>query len=386
MAVKALRASGAVLLLLAAVAAGVSIGSRREPRRPSAPPEPLPEAEVDAPAPSGLPAIDLSASGAVEGYDVRFSLSPLPGARGQPEAGQSLTAAFTVSDREGQPARGLHPLGWMRLLDEGDEPVDPAGCRAQVKRYLGGLLSEQPDVDLNGWLVMALNDDASITVINPQIALSRTRLLASISLPARGADWALHPDKERLYVTVPGAGRLSAVDTRSMRLAGSVEAGRRPTRVLVHPSGSTVWVGADGGDEVVVLDARTLETRARLPVGPGHKELAFADGGRLAFLSAEGADEVRVVDAEKLEPRASVAVGAGATALAATELARAVYLANGRTSSAPSAERKASRPPSAKASSLWPGPTGRRARISRVRASSTTTSSPPSAPTQNALP
>ncbi|HEX5752798.1 MAG TPA: hypothetical protein VFZ09_41725 [Archangium sp.] len=119
---------------------------------------------------------------------------------GPVEAQSEAIATFTLTDaRSGEPVRGARPLGWMSLR-EGSEPLTDAQCAAKVKTYLGGLLSVQADADLNSYFVLALNHDNSISVINPQLAFSRTKLRSLVTLA--------HEDSMTRSSVTRGRGRL----------------------------------------------------------------------------------------------------------------------------------------------------------------------------------
>src|SRR5262249_6254805 len=87
--------------------------------------------------------------------------------------GNSLTPGdmrirFRVRDTEtGSPLTGLHPSAWMSLL-RGNPDVS---CKTTIKSFLsGGPIGQQPDVDMNAYYVAVLNQDASITVVDPQFS------------------------------------------------------------------------------------------------------------------------------------------------------------------------------------------------------------------------
>lgn len=265
-----------------------------------------------------------------EGLSIQFDLRPAVGA-GPVEAWSEAIATFTLTDaRSGQPVRGARPLGWMSLR-EGTEALTDEQCAAKAKTFLGGLLSVQADADLNSYFVLALNHDNSISVINPQLAFSRTKLRSLVTLAAPAADWVLHPDRSALYVSMPTAHRVSRVDTRTFLASAHVEVGREPSRLALSPDGRTLWVGNDGDGTVTVIDHRTQKVLATVEVGEGHHEFAFADDGRTAWVTSEESDEVTVIDTATFEPLERVTVGRGAVAIAASDTARAVYVANGRT-------------------------------------------------------
>ncbi|WP_437838234.1 YncE family protein [Sorangium sp. So ce1153] len=279
---------------------------------------------------------------ALEGDAPRVGAAPAAGAAAAP-AFTDAVAEFTLRDATtGAPVRGLSPLGWMSRRGAGgaagpsgggpagalDAAPDEAGCRAKIKTFMAGLLSVRPEVDMNAYFLWTLNRDSTLSVINPQVALGRTKLRSVVSLAGPGVSLALHPDRDRLYVTLRGGRGLAVVDTRRALVKANVPVGEEPTGVAVAPDGRTVWVGNDGDGTVSVVDARSTDVLRTLRVGPGHHEIAFADGGRAAWITSQRGEAVAVVDVATLEPLGEVAVGEGAVSIAASDEAGVVYVAN----------------------------------------------------------
>ncbi|WP_437686023.1 cytochrome D1 domain-containing protein [Sorangium sp. So ce176] len=262
-----------------------------------------------------------------EGLSVAFELRPLPGAGDRAEARTDATAVFTITDAvTGAPARDLGPLAWMSR--RAGAPPDDAGCQDKIRSFMAGRIAVRPDVDMNAYLLWTQNQDNTLSVINPQLAWSRSKLRSIVTLAAGSTSLALHPDGDRLYVTLQGGRGLAVVDTRRSEVTASVPVGAEPVRVAVAPDGRTVWVGNDGDGTVSVVDARAASVLKTLRAGPGHHELAFSGGGRTAWITSRDARTVTAVDTGTLETVAELEVGEGATAVAASDAAGAVYVAN----------------------------------------------------------
>src|SRR5215831_12773582 len=69
------------------------------------------------------------------------------------------------------------------------EKVDP--CREKISSFLQGGLSYQPDIDLNAWYILALNNKASISVIDPLRGYGSQRVVTLIGLNSPGVDWVM---------------------------------------------------------------------------------------------------------------------------------------------------------------------------------------------------
>ncbi|MBI3181485.1 MAG: YncE family protein [Myxococcales bacterium] len=258
-----------------------------------------------------------------EGLSIDLELRPLSGRRAR-EMGEA-TVSFKVTDASsGEPVRGLRPMGWL-WRREGNAAPDEQECRRKMKTFLGGFLSAQAEVDLNSFLLLALNHDNTISIINPQIAFSRTKLLGLVTLSGRAADWA--QDGDRLYVTIPARGTLSVVDLPRVRVAANVEVGREASRVLLSPDGRTAFVGADGEGAVALVDTQALGRVALLPTAEGRQHFSLSGDGRWLWAASSGGERVQLFDVERREAAAEVKVGTGASAIASSDSAGAVYLA-----------------------------------------------------------
>ncbi|WP_437592283.1 YncE family protein [Sorangium sp. So ce1000] len=331
-----------------------------QPAQPEAPTAPLQESRIERDGLSivfALRPLDRGQQGGGSG------LGAAPAAAGPAEAvaGSDVVAEFTITDAStGAPARGLAPLGWMSRRAGADGGAsaasfsagapaaslasgasaaslasgavgaapDEAACREKIKSFKAGLLSVRPEVDMNAYLLWTLNQDNTLSAINPQVALAKTQLRSVVSLAGPGVSFVLHPDRESLYVTLRGGHGLAVVDTRRGLVRVNVPVGQDPSRVVVAPDGRTVWVGNDGDGTVSVIDARSTDVLKTLQVGPGHHEIAFTGGGRAAWITSQRGESVTVVDGGTLEPLGDIAVGEGVVSIAASDEAGVVHAAN----------------------------------------------------------
>lgn len=259
-----------------------------------------------------------------QGIAVELAVEPV--AAGQPLQEETEVAVrFRLSDAAtGSPLSGAYPAGWMDLLDEGKTAGQ--GCVEHIEEWLGGSLFARPEIDLNSYYVLALNHDPSITVVDPLFGFGGTKLLATVELASPGHDWVLSPDGRRLFVSLPDAGRVAAVDTASWKILANLDVGPRPERLAVQADGARLWVAVTDG--AAAIDVASLQVVARLPTGNGPHDLALSHDGRFAFVSNREARTVSVIDAARLVKTADVALTSPPTALAWSTLASAAYVAS----------------------------------------------------------
>lgn len=268
-----------------------------------------------------------------EGIEVEFTIEPV----GSPDktpltAGEDAFVRFRVTDTATKnPVTGVKPSAWINQ-NTGENTGDPKVCREKVSGYLQGSLRSRPDLDLNTFYVLALNQEANISVIDPLVGFGGSKLLTLIMLKSPGEDWALTSDQEMLFVSLPLAGQIAVVDTTTWKVTGYIDAGARPTRIALQPDGKYLWVADDaegaqpGG--VTVIDTATLKPAASIATGAGHHELAFSDDSRFAFVTNRRDGTLSVVEVAKLSKIKDVAAGAAPASLAFSPLSKAVYVAS----------------------------------------------------------
>jgi YVTN family beta-propeller protein len=294
------------------------------------------------------PAPALSDRAVEQGVAVELSISPLPLAAGggsgaaplaanrdtPPRSlreGQDVVFRFRVSDANtGQPLGGLSPAAWLDLPAAAE--VGVPGCAARIKELAGGSLFAKSELDLASFYVLALDEDASINVIDPLFSFGGSKLFTSIPLLSPGEDWALTADGQLLFVSEPEADRLALIDTATWKVAAQIAPGRHPTRVALQPDGARLWavVAADDGSDVAVIDAREARLLARIATGKGPHDLAVSADSSTVFVTNAGDGTVSVLDARRLVKVADVRTGTWPTAIAYSSLAGAAYVTDER--------------------------------------------------------
>ncbi len=253
-----------------------------------------------------------------DGIQVAYAVAPyaITGATGtailEGEYAQ-ITFELTGADANTN-LTGLHPSAWISLAQSAKNG-ETINCEASVQSYLQGILTFRPDINLNSYFILVLNNDASISVLDPTVNVaSMTQLYDMILLNRPGEDWALSQDGRQLFVTMPGANQAAVVDTESLKVIKSVAAGSNPVRVRLAPGDTAVWVGNDAVNPaesgVTLIDPASLEPLAFIPTGGGHHEIAFSVDGRTAYVTNRADGTLSVIDTASREKIADLPVGA----------------------------------------------------------------------------
>ena len=269
-----------------------------------------------------------------KGVRVEFAVEPAYGQAGEPKPileGEYAEVRFRITDAAtGSPVSPLEPAVWISLAEGMEADIS---CRDRISRYLQGMLSFQADIDLNKYFILVMNNDQSISVIDPLLGVSGiTQLYAMIILKERGEDWVPSPDGKRMFVTMPKADGVAVVDLENFKVIENVKAGNNPARIAVQPDGKYLWVGNDGKAEdksgVTVINARTYAVAARIPTGAGHHEIAFSGDSLFAFVTNSMQGTLSVIDTQKLKKIKDLSMGKHPIAVQFSSLGQAAYVAS----------------------------------------------------------
>jgi len=246
--------------------------------------------------------------------------------------GEAATIELRLTDQTGgQPIRGLRPALW---IDNRGTLAHPGGreasCRERVGTYAKGNVGSRPLVDLNGYYLLSLNRDPTISVIDPLVGISgRTNLLTNIILPRPGADWAEHTTRRRLLVTMPRANQVAMIDTENMRLLESLNTGREPVRVVTQQSGPLAFTGNNGDASVTVIDLAQGKAVDTIAVGKGHHELELVEALSRLFVTNREDASVSVIDTARRSLIRTEPLAGKPSALTHSAVGGAVFVAAG---------------------------------------------------------
>ncbi|WP_438010801.1 YncE family protein [Sorangium sp. So ce321] len=269
-----------------------------------------------------------------EGVSVELAaFAVAPDRRDRPlRSGDEATFRFTLTDASsGVPLESRYPAAWVNPRPQGDDGA-ATGCAERANEIMNGGFARRAEIDLNTYRVLVLQDDATLSIIDPRFSFGGSRLLSMISLKSPGADWALTADQSRLFVSLPDVDRVAVVAPEASAVTAEVEAGPRPGRVALQPDEGYLWVAsgegapAEGAGTVTVIAVPDLRVAARLRVGRGRHDLAFSDDSRTAFVTNQDDGTVSVIDVGRLAVVRELPAGGAPTKIAFSRLAQAAYV------------------------------------------------------------
>lgn len=255
---------------------------------------------------------------------------------------------FALSDKaSGRPISGIRPAAWLGLREGKAAPGQ--ACKQRIANYLAGDLFHRADVDLNSYFVLAMNDEASISVVDPLFGFGGSKLLALLTLEQPGLDWQLTPERERLFVSMPAAGKVAVADTRLWKVEQNVATGPNPRQL--RQNDDYIWVADDtgltridrrslavqrialgavraieldargerlaalAGPSLVIVDAHSAAQLARLELPGQPQQLAYSSAAQAFYALDSAAGQVYAVDLKTTRLRGQIAVESGASQL-----------------------------------------------------------------------
>jgi YVTN family beta-propeller protein len=245
------------------------------------------------------------------------------------QEGDPVVFRFAIRDTTtSAPIQGGAPAAWLDLR-RSDEIPAANSCEIKARKFITGGLFAQAELDLNDYYVLTLNDDATISVVDPLFGFGTTKLLALIPLPANGYDWVLTKDQAKLFVSIPEKGQIAVIDTATWEVSKYLEADMKPNRLALQPDDQYLWVAGGGSSQSSLAAFRTgrLELAAQPRIGNGRHEIVATADSRFVFVTNGEDNSVSVVDTGTLKVVKEIAVGKGPVTAAYSDLANAVYIA-----------------------------------------------------------
>ena len=238
--------------------------------------------------------------------------------------GDDVTIQFRLTDTATrEPLNGVSPAAWMDLLT-GATPAD--SCDKSVKAFLEGTLFSRAELDLNSYYVLAMNEDPTVTVVDPLFGYGNSKLLALIELKSPGDDWAITRDQRLLFVSMPQAGQIAVIDPDVWRVISNLEAGEHVNRLVIQPDGHYLWAATDSG--VTVFSLPDLKMAGRIATGAGPHWIVTGEDSQFAFVSNAGARTVSLIDVATLRKVQDFKTGLRPTFVAYSPLSELAYVSN----------------------------------------------------------
>lgn len=155
------------------------------------------------------------------------------------------------------------------------------------------------------------------------------RLLKQVSIPWPGVD---HLDFSRtgryLLVSCEYSGMVVRVDTRRMKITGTVAVGGRPIDVKVSPNGRAFFVANQGLGGVSVIDPVRMRQVNFIPTGTGAHGFAVSRNGKLLYVSNRLEGSISVISFATRKVLATWSVGGSPDMLQVSPIGTQLWASN----------------------------------------------------------
>ena len=272
-----------------------------------------------------------------DGIAVEFRVIP-DQTSGEVMEGQYSDVEFRITDAQtGTPVKGIYPAVWLDVAKPWDQPdlETSVTCKDRVQLYMQGLVGVRPLVDLNSYFVMVMNQDATVSIIDPILGVGGiTKLYASINLLAPGADWDKTYDEKLMFITMPTKDKVAMIDMATFKVMTNIDAGEHPVRAALQPDEKYLWVTNNHHEEdkggVSIIDITKQEKIKFIATGAGHHELTFSHDSRFAYVSNRDDGTIVVIDTASLETVKTIEVGEQVIGIAYSEKSESLYATDGK--------------------------------------------------------
>ena len=262
-----------------------------------------------------------------QGISVAFDVLPLDKAvEGNTlRAGDAVSVQFRVEDLNRTGLAGLFPAAWIHPSDSSDEQSDEL-CLNKTKAFIGGSLLSRAEIDLNVYYVLTLNDDASISVVDPLFGFGGSKLLTMLPLEGIGFDWVVSPSQNYVYVTLPAQNKIVEINTTTWNVIhhAVVSQWKSPSLMSLPIGQRYLWTLVDNGVVVHDLEPFTLKTAIKIPGNP--TALAFSTDLHYVFVMDH--DYLTVIDAHTFTIATRLKLGDGPVTMDYAALAEELYVAH----------------------------------------------------------
>ncbi len=268
-----------------------------------------------------------------EGIRLDFSMTHLQEDKPADEfrEGDIVKFQFKISDTiTGKPLTGAFPAAWMDKISK-----DPsASCGRKIVSYIEGNLLTRPELDLNVYYVITLNDDNTINVVDPLFSFGGSQLLTQIQLPATGYDWVVSEDQTIVYVSMPEVNQVAFVSTSKMENEYNVSIPGQPKEMVLQEDGRYLWVGYDlpgkfeATSGVAVIDTEEHKLVKTILTGSGHHDIVEGKDNQYMYVSNQNSGTVSVIDIQNLEKEKDISLRDAPLSMAYSDIANALYVVN----------------------------------------------------------
>ncbi len=275
--------------------------------------------------------ISAASAGVIEkaerqGVSVTFSLEHAVDSVDQNRpfrAGDQVLVQFSAEDNNHVPLSGLYPAAWIHP-SEADQGESNMACINKAKAFIGGSLLSRAEIDLNVYYVLTLNQDATISVVDPLFGFGGSKLLTMLPLHATGFDWAVSTSQNQVFASLPAADEIAEIDTTNWQVKHHASDGhwKKPGLLRIEANQLYLWVLVENG--VAIFEQQPFALKQLIATENKPSAIEFSANGHFAYVLSN--QRLDVIDLAALSIIKSIKLDDGAVSIAYAHLAHALYI------------------------------------------------------------
>ncbi len=246
------------------------------------------------------------------------------------EEGDAVTLKFSIKDTlSKQGLSGVFPAAWMSQ----DYLIENRSCKRKIETFLSSSILDQPELDLNVYYVLTMNEDASINVVDPLFGYGGSKLLNRIVLNSPGMDWALTDNQNYLFVSMPKAKQVAVIKTTTWEVVKNLDIPGIPVHTEFQADEAYLWVTYVSEEEeneektgVVAINVQNQNIEKVIPTGNGWHEITISDDNQFVYITNAKSNNVSAIDIHSLAVKNQIAVADNPTTITWSNLAQAAYV------------------------------------------------------------
>lgn len=245
--------------------------------------------------------------------------------------GDQVYFRFSIRDTlTGEGISGASPGAWMEPAAKNSKG-DIYDCGQLITSFLGGSMFSRAELDLNVFYVLTLNNDATISVVDPLFGFGGTQLLALVKLESAGMDWEVTDGQAHVFVSQPQSGKVAMISTTEWTVEKQIDLGAEPYKIELQPDGNYVWVEfrsgkVEGYSGVAALSAVNGNLVQSITTGDGPHDFVISEDSRQVFVTNAKSGTVSVIDVNALKKTDDISVGGSPSLVAWSSKANAAYV------------------------------------------------------------
>jgi YVTN family beta-propeller protein len=270
-----------------------------------------------------------------EGIKVKFSLEHIDDQKDPYVFTQedNVRFKFEITDTlSNKPVTGAAPAAWMEPLSLAeDQDIE---CGQKISAFLTGTLFKRAELDLNIFYVLVMNDDASISVVDPLFSFGGSQLLAYVELVGIPEDWIVAKDQLKVYVSIPESELIAVINTSDWSVEENIPLNAKVNNLALQADGAYLWADynskrIENYSGVAVISTETNKLKTSIQTGAGEHLIAISDDNQHVFVSNRDDGTVSVIDINSLQKVLDIPVKGDIVSMEWSSMAQAVYVVDG---------------------------------------------------------